>query len=34
MLWLVQAGYHFPGTAFEVAARWSAYRRTIEASGR
>ena len=30
VLWLVQVGYHVPGTAFEVAARWSAYRRTIE----
>ena len=27
MLWLVQAGYHFPGTAWEIAARWSALRR-------
>jgi len=30
MLWLVQAGFHFPGTAWEVAVRWSAYLRTIE----
>ncbi len=32
MLWLAQAGYHFPGTAWEVVARWSAYARTIEAA--
>jgi len=30
MLWLLQVGYHFPGTAWEIAARWSAYLRTIE----
>ena len=30
IIWLVQAGYHFPGTAWEIAARWSAYTRTIE----
>jgi len=33
LLWLVQAGYHFPGTAWEIAARWSAYNRTISAAG-
>ncbi len=33
MIWLVQAGYHFPGTAWEIAARWSAYTRTIAAAG-
>jgi len=29
-IWLVQAGFHFPGTAWEIAARWSAYTRTIK----
>ncbi len=33
MIWLVQAGYLFPGTAWEIAARWSAYNRTISAAG-
>lgn len=33
MLWLVQAGFHFPGTAWEVAVRGSAYLRTIEEVG-
>ena len=30
MLFLVQAGFHFPGTAWEIAARWSSYTRTIK----
>ena len=33
LVWLVQAGYHFPGTAFELGARWSSYVRTISAPG-
>jgi hypothetical protein len=33
MIWLAQAGYLFPGTAWEIAARWSAYTRTISAAG-
>ena len=33
VLWLVQLGYHFPGTAWEIAGRWSAYNRTIKAAG-
>jgi hypothetical protein len=32
-LWLVQAGFHFPGTAWEIAVRWSAYDRTIKDAG-
>ena len=32
MLFLVQAGYHFPGTAWEIAARWSSYTRKIKAA--
>jgi len=32
-IWLVQAGYLFPGTAWEIAARWSAYTRTIKDFG-
>ena len=33
MIWLVQAGYLFQGTAWEVAARWSSYMRTISLAG-
>ena len=33
MLVLVQAGYHFPGTGWEIAARWSSYGRTIGMPG-
>ena len=34
MLFLVQAGYLFPGTAWEIAARWSGYsRKTSYATG-
>ncbi len=30
MIWLIQAGYHFPGTSWEVAGRWSSYLRRVE----
>lgn len=33
MIFLVQAGFMFPGTAWEIAARWSGYDRTIEEAG-
>jgi hypothetical protein len=33
MLYLVQLGYHFPGTSWEIAARYSGYTRTIKAVG-
>ena len=33
MIWLLQAGYLFQGTAWEVALRWSSYIRTISAAG-
>lgn len=34
MSWLVQAGYLFPGSAFEVAARWSAYVHDTDFAGK
>ena len=33
ILFLAQIGYHFPGSAFEIAARWSGYTRTISEVG-
>ena len=33
LLFLAQAGYHFPGTAWEIAARYSGYARTFKAAG-